>query len=178
MVTEKGTIHAEHVVNAAGLWAKQVARMVGWEAPVSPLAHHYLITEQIPELEAMDFEIPMMIDLEGFTYMRQEINGVLVGIYEIDHKHWNMDGAPWDYGIELLPPDIDRISDELALAMNRYPVLERTASADGSMVRSRSLPTAIRWLARCRGFRTTGLRVRSWPASSKAAAWANRLPSG
>ena len=126
VVTEKGTIHAEHVVNAAGLWAKQVARMVGWEAPVSPLAHHYLITEQIPELEAMDFEIPMMIDLEGFTYMRQEINGVLVGIYEIDHKHWNMDGAPWDYGIELLPPDIDRISDELALAMNRYPVLERT----------------------------------------------------
>lgn len=126
VVTEKGTIVAEHVVNAAGLWAKQVARMVGWEAPVSPLAHHYLITEAIPEIEALDFEIPMMIDLEGFTYMRQELDGVLVGIYEIDHKHWNMDGAPWDYGIELLQPDIDRIRDELALAMRRYPPLERT----------------------------------------------------
>ena len=124
--TEKGTIHAEHVVNAAGLWAKQVGRMVGWEAPVSPLAHHYLITEDIPEIEAMDGEIPMMIDLEGFTYMRQEHNGVLVGIYEVDHKHWQMDGAPWDYGVELLPPDLDRITDELSLAMQRYPALERT----------------------------------------------------
>ncbi|MEX1038937.1 MAG: FAD-dependent oxidoreductase [Acidimicrobiia bacterium] len=126
VVTEKGTIVAEHVVNAAGLWAKQVARMVGWEAPVSPLAHHYLITEAIPEIEALDTEMPMMIDLEGFTYMRQELDGVLVGIYEVDHRHWNMDGAPWDYGIELLQPDIDRISDELALAMHRYPPLERT----------------------------------------------------
>ncbi|HUG31759.1 MAG TPA: FAD-dependent oxidoreductase [Acidimicrobiia bacterium] len=126
VVTEQGTIHAEHVVNAAGLWAKQVGRMVGWEAPVSPLAHHYLITEEIPEIEALDFEIPMMIDLEGFTYMRQERNGLLVGIYEIDHKHWNMDGAPWDYGIELLTPDPDRIENEIAMAMTRYPVLEKT----------------------------------------------------
>ncbi|MFQ5522211.1 MAG: FAD-dependent oxidoreductase [Acidimicrobiia bacterium] len=125
VVTEKGTIHAAHVVNAAGLWAKQVARMVGWEAPVSPLAHHYLITEEIPELEALDFEIPMMIDLEGFTYMRQERNGLLVGIYEINHKHWNMDGAPWDYGVELLPPEPDRIENEILMAMTRYPVLER-----------------------------------------------------
>jgi dimethylglycine dehydrogenase len=126
VVTEKGTIVAEHVVNAAGLWAKQVARMVGWEAPVSPLAHHYLVTEAIPELEEFGEEIPMMIDLEGFTYMRQELNGVLMGIYEVDHRHWMMDGAPWDYGIELLQPDLDRLENELALAMHRYPVLERT----------------------------------------------------
>jgi dimethylglycine dehydrogenase len=126
VVTEKGTIHAEHVVNAAGLWAKQVARMVGWEAPVSPLAHHYLVTEAIPELEEFEGEIPMMIDLEGFTYMRPELNGVLMGIYEINHKHWMMDGAPWDYGVELLQPDLDRLENELALAMHRYPVLERT----------------------------------------------------
>ncbi|MFP4553514.1 MAG: FAD-dependent oxidoreductase [Actinomycetota bacterium] len=126
VVTEKGTIHAEHVVNAAGLWAKQVGRMVGWEAPVSPLAHHYLITEEIPEIEALEGEMPMMIDLEGFTYMRQERNGLLVGIYEINHQHWNMDGAPWDYGIELLTPAPDRIEDEIAAAMARYPVLENT----------------------------------------------------
>jgi dimethylglycine dehydrogenase len=126
VVTEQGTIVAEHVVNAAGLWAKQVGRMAGVELPLSPLAHHYLITEQIPELAAMDFEMPMMIDLEGFTYMRQELKGLLVGIYEVNHKHWNMDGAPWNYGLELIPPDVDRISDELAMAMSRYPVLERT----------------------------------------------------
>jgi len=126
VVTERGNIHAEHVVNAAGLWAKQVARMVGWEAPVSPLAHHYLVTEAIPELEALDTEIPMMIDLEGFTYMRPELKGVLVGIYEVNHRHWSMDGAPWSYGIELLPPDLERLESELTMAMHRYPVLEGT----------------------------------------------------
>ncbi len=124
VVTEQGTIHAEHVVNAAGLWAKQVGRMAGVELPVSPMPHHYLITEAIPALAELDFEIPMMIDLEGFTYMRQELHGVLVGIYELDYRHWHMDGAPWDYGLELIPPDVDRISDEIAMAMTRYPVLE------------------------------------------------------
>lgn len=126
VVTEAGTIVAEHVVNAAGLWAKQVGRMAGVELPVSPLEHHYLITEQIPELAGLDFDLPIVIDLEGFTYMRAEVGGLLVGIYEIDHKHWNMDGAPWDYGMELITPDVDRISDELQMAMSRYPVLERT----------------------------------------------------
>ena len=124
VVTEKGTIHAEHIVNAAGLWAKQVGRMAGVELPVSPLAHHYLITEAIPELENRDEELPMVIDLEGFTYMRQELMGVLIGIYEVNYDHWSIDGAPWDYGIELLTPDVDRIAPEVSMAMTRYPVLE------------------------------------------------------
>jgi dimethylglycine dehydrogenase len=125
VVTEKGTIHAEHVINAAGLWAKQVGRMAGLDLPVAPLAHHYLVTETIPEVAALDFEVPVTVDLEGFTYMRQDQKGVLIGIYEINHQHWQIDGAPWDYGIELLQEDIDRISDELMMAYQRYPVLER-----------------------------------------------------
>ncbi|MDJ0607539.1 MAG: FAD-dependent oxidoreductase [Kiloniellales bacterium] len=125
VVTEKGTVHAEHVVNAGGLWAKQVGRMAGLELPVSPLAHHYFVTEQIPEVAALDFEVPMTVDLEGFTYMRQDQNGVLIGIYEINHQHWQIDGAPWDYGIELLQEDIDRIENELTMAFERYPVLEQ-----------------------------------------------------
>ena len=59
MVTEKGTIKAEHVVNAAGLWAKRVGRMAGLELPVSPLKHHYLVTESIPAVEKMNFEVPV-----------------------------------------------------------------------------------------------------------------------
>jgi dimethylglycine dehydrogenase len=125
LVTEKGTIHAEHVINAAGLWAKQVGRMAGLDLPLAPLAHHYLVTETIPEVAALDFEVPMTVDLEGFTYMRQDQKGVLIGIYELNHQHWQIDGAPWDYGIELLQEDIDRISDELMMAYQRYPVLER-----------------------------------------------------
>ena len=125
VVTEKGVIHAEHVVNAGGLWAKQVGRMVGLDLPLSPLQHHYFVTESIPEVAAMDFEVPMTVDLEGFTYIRQDQQGVLVGIYEADHKHWNIDGAPWDYGFDLIPEEIDRIAGELEMAWRRYPVLER-----------------------------------------------------
>ena len=125
VVTEQGTIHAEHVVNAGGLWAKQVGRMAGVELPVSPMAHHFLITESIPEIEALDEELPMAIDLEGFTYMRQDQNGLLIGIYELDFKHWHMEGAPWDYnGFGLIPPDPDRITDEIQMGIHRYPVLE------------------------------------------------------
>jgi len=126
IVTEKGTITAEHVVNAGGLWAKQVGRMAGIELPLTPMEHHYFITESIPEIQAMDREIPMMIDLEGFTYVRQEGKGLLVGIYEQNYKHWNMDGAPWDYGFDLIQEDIDRISDELAFVYKRYPVMNHT----------------------------------------------------
>ena len=124
VVTEKGTIRAEHVVNAAGLWAKQVGRMAGIELPVAPLAHHYLVTEPIPEIAALDAELPMVVDLEGFTYSRQDQQGMLVGIYELTPKHWMMDGAPWDYGIELLQEDPDRIENELAHVFHRFPVLE------------------------------------------------------
>ncbi|MGZ9719046.1 GcvT family protein [Rhizobium miluonense] len=122
--TEKGTILAEHVVNAGGLWAKQLGRMVGVELPVTPMEHHYLVTEAIPEIAALPKEMPTIVDLDGFSYMRQEQHGMLLGIYEINHKHWQMDGAPWDYGIELIQEDTDRIMDELALAFHRYPVLE------------------------------------------------------
>ncbi|MFT7524185.1 MAG: dimethylglycine dehydrogenase, partial [Candidatus Paceibacteria bacterium] len=123
VITDKGNIHAEHVVNAAGLWAKQVGHMAGIDLPVSPLAHHYLVTESIPEIEKLDFELPMMVDLEGFTYMRGDQKGMLVGIYEINHQHWMMDGAPWNYGFDLLQEDLDRIEDELTMAFKRYPVL-------------------------------------------------------
>ena len=124
VITDKGTITCEHVVNAAGLWAKQVGRMAGIELPVSPLKHHYLVSDSIPQLEELDFEVPMTVDLEGFTYLRQDQNGVLLGIYEIDYEHWAMDGAPWDYGMELFQEQTDRIEHELTLGFERYPVLQ------------------------------------------------------
>lgn len=124
VVTDKGTITCEHVINAAGLWAKQVGRMAGIELPVSPLKHHYLISDTIPQVAELDFEVPMTVDLEGFTYLRQDQQGVLLGIYEIDHEHWAMDGAPWDYGMELFQEQTDRIEKELILGFERYPCLQ------------------------------------------------------
>ncbi|MDX8440423.1 GcvT family protein [Mesorhizobium australafricanum] len=123
VVTEKGTIVAERVVNAGGLWAKQVGLMAGVDLPVTPMEHHYFVTEDIPEIAALDKEIGVVVDLDGFSYLRQERKGILLGVYEQNPKHWNMDGAPWDYGIELIPEDIDRISPELAKAYERFPCL-------------------------------------------------------
>jgi dimethylglycine dehydrogenase len=126
VVTDKGTITCEHVVNAAGLWAKQVGRMAGIELPVSPLKHHYLVSDSIPELAELDFEVPMTVDLEGFTYTRQDQKGLLLGIYEVDYEHWAMDGAPWDYGMELFQEQTDRIENELICGFERYPCLQET----------------------------------------------------
>jgi dimethylglycine dehydrogenase len=124
VITDKGTITCEHVVNAGGLWAKQVGRMAGLELPLAPLKHHYLISDTIPELETLDFEVPMTVDLEGFTYMRQDQKGILLGIYEVDHEHWALDGAPWDYGMELFQEQTDRIEKELIMGFERYPALQ------------------------------------------------------
>jgi dimethylglycine dehydrogenase len=125
VVTEQGTINAEHVINAGGLWAKQVGRMAGLELPVSPLEHMYLVTEAIPEIQEFKGpELPTMVDLDGFSYLRQEQKGILLGIYELDHRHWNMDGAPWDYGFDLIQEDPERIEHELTLSYERYPILE------------------------------------------------------
>jgi len=126
VVTEMGAVNAEHVVNAAGLWARQVGRMAGVDLPVTPMQHHYLVTEPIPELERLEGEIPFMIDLEGFTYMRQEGKGMLLGIYERNPRHWCVEGAPWDYGMELIPEEIERIAPELERGFERYPCLART----------------------------------------------------
>ncbi|MEM1305970.1 MAG: FAD-binding oxidoreductase, partial [Pseudomonadota bacterium] len=123
VVTEKGTIQADHVVNAGGLWAKQLGLMAGVDLPVTPMEHHYLVTEAIPEVAALDREMAMITDLDGFTYFRQEGQGCLLGVYELNPVHWNVDGAPWDYGMDLIQEDIDRIAPELEKGFERFPAL-------------------------------------------------------
>ena len=125
VITEQGTIIAEHVVNAAGLWARKVGRMVGINLPVTPMEHHYLITEDVPELVALDREIASITDLEGFTYLQPERKGVLLGIYERDPRHWKVAGPEWEFGMDLLPPDVDRILPELSIGFERFPALQQ-----------------------------------------------------
>ena len=122
--TERGAVTAEHVINAAGLWARRVGRMAGVDLPVTPMQHHYLITEDLPVLLERRDEMPCVTDLEGFTYLQQERKGVLLGVYERNPKHWQVEGADWDYGRDLLPEEIDRISPELAIGFARFPVLQ------------------------------------------------------
>lgn len=126
LVTEQGEIRAQHVINAAGLWARKVGRMAGIDLPVVPMQHHYLVTEDIPEVAAFDGEIACITDLEGFTYMQQERKGILLGVYEREPKHWMTEGAPWDFGMDLFAPDIDRILPELSIGFERFPCLRET----------------------------------------------------
>ncbi|MGR3454046.1 GcvT family protein [Pseudooceanicola sp.] len=123
VVTDKGTIHAEHVVNAAGLWAREVAAMAGVYLPLHPMEHHYIVTDDIPAIYERGDEHPHVMDPAGESYLRQEGRGLCIGFYEQRAKPWAVDGTPWDFGHELLPDDLDKISDSIEFAYRRFPVL-------------------------------------------------------
>jgi len=122
--TDKGTIHAEHVVNAAGLWAREVAAMAGHYVPLHPMEHQYLVTEPIPEIFERVTEHPHVIDPGGESYLRQEGRGLCIGFYEQDARLWAVDGTSWEFGHELLPDNFDKIEESIAFAYRRFPVLE------------------------------------------------------
>ncbi|NNE21873.1 MAG: GcvT family protein [Rhizobiales bacterium] len=122
-------IHAEHIVNAGGLWGREVGRMAGLELPSLCMAHQYILTEEIPEVvefnKANDGkEIVHAIDFDGELYMRQEHTGMLMGTYEANGRPWSPTEAPWDFTSELLPPDLDQIADNLARGFERYPAFQ------------------------------------------------------
>jgi len=125
VVTNKGTIHAEHVVNAAGLWAREVGAMAGVYMPLHPMEHQYLVTEETPEIYERDSEHPHVMDPAGESYLRQEGRGLCIGFYEQPCRPWAVDGTPWDFGHELLADDFDKIEDSVNFAFKRFPVLER-----------------------------------------------------
>jgi len=125
VVTDKGTIHAEHVVNAAGLWAREVAAMAGLYLPLHPMEHQYLVTEDVPEIFTRDGEHPHVMDPGGESYLRQEGRGLCIGFYEQPCKPWAVDGTPWEFGHELLPDNLDKVEASIAFAFRRYPILER-----------------------------------------------------
>ncbi len=127
VITDKDhTIHAEHVVNAGGLWAREVGRMGGLELPVLAMEHHYLMTEpidQIIEWVAAKGELPHVIDFAGEIYCRQEGQGILLGTYEQDNRPWSAKETPWDFVFQLLDHDLDRIAPELEKAFKHFPLV-------------------------------------------------------
>ena len=125
VVTEQGTIHAEHIVNAGGLWAREVGAMAGLFLPLHPMEHQYLVTEDIPEIYERGEEHPHVMDPGGESYLRQEGRGLCIGFYEQNCDPWAVDGTPGDFGHELLDDKIDRIADAVEFAYRRFPVLER-----------------------------------------------------
>ncbi len=125
--TDLGVIHAEHVVNAAGLWAREVGAMAGVYFPLHPMEHQYLVTEEVPMIANIidaGGEHPHVMDPAGESYLRQEGRGLCIGFYEQPCKPWAVDGTPWDFGHELLADDFDKINDSVEFAYRRFPALE------------------------------------------------------
>lgn len=131
IILEKEKIHAEQVVNAGGLWAREVGRMIGLELPILAMEHMYLITDEMSEVisfnEEKGHQMPQAMDFDGELYLRQEQNGMLMGTYEKNCKPWSPKVTPWDFGQNLLPPDIDRISPSLDIGFKHFPAFENAS---------------------------------------------------
>ena len=122
VITEQGKVHAEHVVNAGGLWAREVGRLVGLELPVLAMEHQYLITEDLPQLRGQPEQLHV-IDFEGEIYTRQERGGMLLGTYERAGVPWSPRVTPWDFTQSLLPNDLERIAPSLEVGFEHFPAL-------------------------------------------------------
>ena len=121
--TAKGDIRADWVVNAAGLWGREVAALAGITLPLQPTEHQYFVTETIAEIAAMDRRLPSVADRDGEYYLRQEGQGLLVGAYEKDVRFWAEEGTPQGFGHELFADDLERIEDNMMRAIDRVPVV-------------------------------------------------------
>ena len=128
VITNKGVVECEHVVNCGGLWAREVGRMVGVELPVLAMEHMYLVTDDIPEVvefnKSAGKEIGHVIDFGAESYLRQEGKGMVLGVYEQAGVPWSPKTTPWSFGQELLQPDLDRIAPSLEIAFKHFPTLE------------------------------------------------------
>ena len=126
--TDKGEVKAEHVVNCGGLWAREVGRMVGLELPVLAMEHMYLLTEDMPEVAEVNKktgeDVIHVVDFDGELYLRQEGGGMLMGTYEKACVPWSERETPWDFGNELLEPDLDRIAPSLEVGFKHFPAFE------------------------------------------------------
>lgn len=121
--TEQGSIHTNWVINAAGLWAREVGRMAGVELPLIPTEHQYFVTETIPEVAGLGRRLPSVADRDGEYYLRQEGLGLLVGAYEKDMRFWAEKSTPLDFGHDLFPDDLERIEPNMMRAIDRVPLV-------------------------------------------------------
>jgi 4-methylaminobutanoate oxidase (formaldehyde-forming) len=116
--TPYGDIEAEYVVNCAGMWARQLGARAGVTIPLQAAEHYYLITEEIAGLSAA---CPVLEDPASYGYFREEVGGLMVGLFEPVCAPWKVDGVPEDFSFGELPPDWDRMAGYVETAMRRVP---------------------------------------------------------
>ncbi len=121
VVTNRGTIKTQIVVNAAGQWGAEVGRLVGLQLPVVPMAHLYIITKPI---EGMGHDFPTLRDPDLLVYWREEVGGVVTGGYERNPVPFGLKGIPKDFKYQLLPPDWERFAPLMENSIKRVPAVE------------------------------------------------------
>ncbi len=121
--TPNRTVHAEIIVNAAGFHANEIAGMTGAVLPFYAMQHQYIVFDRIEEIVSQPIEPPVIRDADNSCYLRREGDGLLVGIYENQSHTFGEDAIPPDFGMELLPGDLDRVAGNLERAMERFPCL-------------------------------------------------------
>lgn len=119
--SENGIIRAEHVVVAASFWTRELALQMGLDLPLYAFEHHEVITDDVEELKALDYEVPTIRDPNAPSNVRQERYSLLCGVYETNPVLWATDGIPPEFGQELLVPDMERLEDHLIRVMERIP---------------------------------------------------------
>lgn len=129
-----GVINCEHFVNAGGLWAREVGRMTGLELPILAMEHMYLITEEVPQLAEWRTQSSMpgfhVVDLGGEIYMREEGNSLLLGTYERGGVPWAPHTTDWNFGAQLLTPDLERIGENLEVGFQHFPIFQEIGIKD------------------------------------------------
>ncbi len=121
VVTNKGEIEAEFVVNCAGMWGRELGKMAGVNVPLQAAEHYYLLTEPI---EGVRPDLPIIEDFGRYSYFREEVGGLLVGFFEPVAAPWGMDGIPKNFTFGEIKPDWDRMMPYVEIAMERVPILK------------------------------------------------------
>jgi len=119
VITDKGEIEAEYVVNCGGIWARELGMMAGVNVPLQAAEHYYLVTEPI---EGMHRDLPIVEDPDLFAYYREEMGGLMLGMFEPVAGPWGMNGIPDDFSFGEIPPDWNRLMPYLETAMKRIPI--------------------------------------------------------
>ena len=118
---ERREIRADVVVNAGGMFAPEIGRMVGVNVPIIPMAHQYLFTEP---MEGVHPGLPQLRDPDNLVYFREEVGGLCMGGYERDPAPWSLGGIPADFNGKLLAPDMARFEPIMEGAIRRVPAME------------------------------------------------------
>ncbi|MFH2037824.1 MAG: FAD-dependent oxidoreductase [Chloroflexota bacterium] len=121
VATSKGNIEAEYVVNCCGMWARNVGKMAGVDVPLHAAEHYYLITEPI---KGVTSDLPILEDVDRYAYYREEVGGLMLGIFEPVAVPWGMNGISKDFSFGEIQPDWDRMMPYIETAMERVPALK------------------------------------------------------